>query len=76
MNQFQVKAKENSSTGGTPLKTGIDVTPGDLIVINCSPSATWSAGNANRTSNANGLGNPMGGQFGSHSQGGFSFLFW
>ena len=75
MQQFQVNAKENSLSGGSPLNTGIDVSPGDLIVVSCSPMSTWSAGKADRTSNANGLGNPLGGQFGLHSRGDYSFLF-
>lgn len=72
---FVVKAKENSSTAGTPLVTGISVAPGDLLTISVPADDTWSAGAANRTSNANGLGNPLGGNFGTHTQGPFEFLF-
>ena len=75
MHQFQVKAKDNSVSGGTPLNTGIKVKPGDLIVINCAPSDTWSAGEKDRTSNANGLGNPLGGNFGMYTSGNFKFLY-
>lgn len=75
MHNFTVEAKANSSTGGTPLNTNIKVGPGDLIVVTCSPSDSWSAGRENRTSNANGLGNPLGGNFGFHNQSGYSFLY-
>lgn len=53
--EFEVKAKENSVTGGTPLNTGIAVAPGDILVVNVDPSDTWSlvAGQANAEINAN-----------------------
>jgi len=71
MNQFQVKAKENSLTGGKPLNTGIEVNPGDLIVLTCSPSQIWSAGAGDgRKSNANGLTNRD-----PFVKNGFGFLF-
>ena len=72
---FVVDAKNNSLTGGTPLNTGITVGPGTLLTVSVPSDDTWSAGAANRTSNANGLGNPLGGNFGTHAQGPFKFLF-
>ena len=73
--QFVVKAKENSVSGGVPMETGIALKPGQLLTISVSPDDTWSAGAANRTSNANGLGNPLGGNFGTFSNGNFVFLY-
>ncbi len=73
--QFEVKAKENSVSGGVPLQTGISLSKGELLTISVSPDDTWSAGADNRTSNANGLGNPLGGDFGLFTKNGFSFLF-
>ncbi len=63
-NQFEVKAKENSVSGGTPLVTGITVTKGELLTISASPDDKWRADTADRESNANGLSNPFGGNFG------------
>ena len=74
-NQFEVKAKENSVSGGAPLVTGIAVTKGDLLTISVSPDDKWSAGVADRESNANGLSNPFGGNFGVFTHNGFSFFF-
>ena len=73
--QFVIKAKENSVSGGVPLDTGIDVKPGKLLTISVPSDQTWSAGAANRTSNANGLGNPLGGNFGTFTHNGFVYLF-
>jgi hypothetical protein len=73
--QFEVKAKENSVSGGAPMVTGVSVTKGELLTISVSPDDKWSAGAANRESNANGLGNPFGGDFGVFTQGPFSFLY-
>lgn len=73
--QNVVKAKENSVSGGVPMDTGISVKPGQLLTISVPPDDTWSAGAANRTSNANGLGNPLGGNFGLFTKGNFAFLF-
>ena len=72
---FVVKAKQNSVSGGSPVNTGIALHPGQLLTICASPDDTWSAGAANRTSNANGLGNPQGGNFGTFTKGNFSFLY-
>jgi hypothetical protein len=72
---FTVKALENSVSGGAGLNTGINVQPGHLIVISVDPRDTWSAGAADRTSNANGLGNPLGGNYGLHTRGSQSFLY-
>jgi len=73
--QFVIKAKENSVVGGTPLDTGIDVKPGKFLTISVPPDETWSAGAGQRTSNANGLSNPLGANFGTFSHNGFSYLF-
>ena len=72
---FKVQANANSLTGGTPLSTGIKLKPGNLLVVTASPSDTWSAGRDNRTGNANGLGNTLGGSFGYYSNGAQSFLY-
>lgn len=73
--EFEIKAKENSITGGRPLDTEIKVKPGDLLVVTASPDDTWSAGPADRTSNANGLGNTLGGAYGMYASGAHRFLF-
>lgn len=72
---FTVKAKENSVSGGAPLNTGISLSKGQILTVSVSPDDTWSAGVGNRTSNANGLSNPLGDDFGMHTKNGFSFLF-
>ena len=72
---FDVKAKDNSITGGVPLDTTLKVRPGDLLVITASPDDTWSLGEGDRVCNANGLSNPMGGSYGFYSNGTTSFLF-
>ena len=74
-NNFEVKAKENSVSGGTPLVTGINVTKGELLTISVSPDDKWSAGASDRESNANGLSNPFGGNFGLFTHNGFSFFY-
>lgn len=73
--QFVVDAKNNSVSGGVGLNTNISVKPGQLLTISVPPDDTWSAGAANRTSNANGLGNPLGGNFGTFTKNGSVFLF-
>ena len=72
---FHVLAKENSVSGGTGLNTGLALQPGQLLVLDVDPNETWSAGAADRTSNANGLGNPLGGNFGLFTRGSQSFLY-
>lgn len=72
--QFVVQANQNSVSGGQPMVT-VSVKPGQLLTISASPDDTWRAGAANRTSNANGLGNPQGGNFGLFTKGDFSFLY-
>lgn len=73
--QFIVKAKENSVTGGTALVTGITVSKGQLLTISVAPDDKWSAGAADRESNANGLSNPFGGNYGVFTKGPFSFFY-
>jgi hypothetical protein len=67
--QFEVKAKENSSSGGIALNTGITVAKGDRLIVKAAEDDTWSAGGSERTSNANGLvaGNKYGGIFGTYT---------
>ncbi|WAS92441.1 hypothetical protein [Nannocystis punicea] len=72
---FMVDARTHSISGGAALDTGIALSPGQLLLVNVDPAQTWSAGVADRTSNANGLGNPLGGDYGLHSRGAQSFLF-
>jgi hypothetical protein len=72
---FNVKAMQNSVSGGTGLDTGILVEPGMLLIISADPADVWSAGAADRTSNANGLGNPLGGHYGLYTRGSQSFLY-
>lgn len=72
---FQVNAKDNSVSGGVALNTGISLRPGQLLQISVDPNATWSAGVHDRVSNANGLSNPLGGNYGLHIRGPQSFLF-
>jgi hypothetical protein len=73
--QFEVKAKENSVSGGVPLVTGITVSKGQLLTISVSPDDKWSAGAADRESNANGLSNPFGGNYGVFTKAPFSFFY-
>jgi hypothetical protein len=73
--QFIVKAKENSVSGGSPMVTGVTVSKGQLLTISVAPDDKWSAGAADRESNANGLGNPFGGDFGVFTKGPFSFFY-
>jgi hypothetical protein len=72
---FTVKAMENSVSGGVGLNTGIHVEPGQLLVISADPRDVWSGGAVDKTSNANGLGNPMGGNYGQFTRGSQSFLY-
>ncbi|SJM94774.1 putative PEP motif anchor domain protein [Crenothrix polyspora] len=74
---FNVNANVNSVSGGVGLNTGITVTPGKLLVISADKQDTWSLGSGTRTGNANGLGNPFGGNFGNFTKPltNFSFLF-
>lgn len=71
----RVSARRNSVGGGTGAQTDVFVEPGQLLMIHVDPADTWSAGTGNRTSNANGLGNPLGGNFGVYSLGDFEFLY-
>jgi hypothetical protein len=72
---FRVSAKLHSVSVGTGLDTGIALRPGQLLQISVDPNDTWSAGVLDRESNANGLSNPLGGNYGLHLRGGQSFLF-
>jgi hypothetical protein len=73
--QFEVFAKQNSISGGVGLDTGLKVSKGQHLSISVDAKETWSAGNGPRTSNADGLGNPLGKNFGNYNKLGSSFLF-
>jgi hypothetical protein len=74
--EVQVDAQANSVVGGTGLNTGVNVRPGQLLTVTVDRADTWRAGpGAGRVSNANGLGNPLGQNFGQFTNGTFSFLF-
>ena len=73
--KFQVKAREHSVSGGVGLDTGILLRPGQVVHICANPNDRWSAGVTDRVSNANGLGNPLGGNFGLYTRGLQSFLY-
>jgi hypothetical protein len=72
---YRVRARENSVSGGTGLNTGLTVSPGQILVVSVDPKETWGAGGGDRVSNANGLGNPLGGDFGQYKRGAQSFLY-
>ena len=72
---FVVKAKENSVSGGTGLVTGVTVKKGQLLTITVPADDKWRAGAADRESNANGLSNPFGGNYGVFTKGPFSFFY-
>jgi len=72
---LRVDAKANSVGGGKGLDTGFLLKPGDILTIHAGPDDKWAAGAPNRFSNANGLGNPLGGKFGLYSRGMQSFLY-
>jgi hypothetical protein len=74
-------ANANSSSGGVAVDTGLDLAAGDRLVSIVDALDCWSAGAANRISNANGLDGlspapcqPTG-DFGFHSQDGETFRF-
>ncbi len=72
----EVDAFANSTGGsGMPLDTGIELLIGDQLSISVDPDDMWSAGPGDRTSNADGLGNPFGGDYGTYSFDGASFLY-
>jgi len=74
---IDVYAYENSLMKN-PLDTGIYLNDGDLLSIKVDADQIWSAGDNNpmsRESNANGLGNPFGGDYGKFFYGENSFLF-
>jgi hypothetical protein len=77
----EIAALQNSSSGGVAVDTGIDLVAGDRLVSIVNPLDCWSAGAANRISNANGLDGSSPapcqptGDFGFHSQDGETFRF-
>jgi hypothetical protein len=79
MTAVDVQARQNSISGGVALDTGVDVVAGQRLFLHADFSDTWSAGAADRTSNANGLrpGNPFGGNYGLYTDGfsGQSFYY-
>ena len=52
---INVFAQANSTSGGVFLDTGIDVGATDILVVSVAEDDCWSAGVADRTTNANGL---------------------
>ena len=72
---YKVGAKQNSVSGGVGLNTGVKLAPGNLLTVCVDVNDTWAAGKDQRTSNANGLGNPLGADFGTYTKGDFNFLF-
>jgi hypothetical protein len=77
----EIFANANSSSGGVAVDTGLDLATGDRLVSIVDPLDCWSAGAANRISNANGLDGlspspcqPTG-NYGFHSQDGETFRF-
>lgn len=52
---FSVDAQLNSSTSGSGLDTGINLSSGDLFRVTVNPNDLWSAGERPRWSNADGL---------------------
>jgi hypothetical protein len=77
----EIFAKENSSSGGVGADTGLNLVAGDRLVSTVDPLDCWSAGAANRISNANGLDGASPapcqptGDFGLHSQDGETFRY-
>lgn len=73
---FNVRANQHSIDGGngSGLDTGISVEPGQLLVISANKNDTWRLGPGPRESNANGLGNPFGQDFGNYELTPFTFL--
>jgi hypothetical protein len=57
------------------METGLEVTKGQYLLITVDEEDTWSAGGGPRTSNADGLGNPLGHNFGNFNKAGGSFLY-
>ena len=55
--------------------TGVTVTKGQLLTISVPADDKWRAGAADRESNANGLSNPFGGNYGVFTKGPFSFFY-
>lgn len=72
---LKVDARAHSVSGGKGLNTGFSLQPGDILTITAGPDDKWAAGTPNRYSNANGLGNPLGGNFGLYRRGDQSFLY-
>jgi hypothetical protein len=79
---IDISAQQNSSGGsGVDLDTGIDLVVGDRLISTVDPLDCWSAGAADRISNANGLDGlspapcQPSGNYGFHSQDGESFRF-
>ncbi|MGB3429472.1 MAG: PEP-CTERM sorting domain-containing protein [Burkholderiaceae bacterium] len=77
----EIFASANSSSGGTALDSGLNLVAGDRLVSSVDPLDCWSAGAANRISNANGLDGTSPapcqptGDYGFHSQDGETFRY-
>ena len=72
---LKVDARAHSVSGGKGLNTGFMLRPGDILTLVAGPDDKWAAGTPNRYSNANGLGNPLGNDFGLYRRGEQSFLY-
>ena len=75
MTRVKVLARQHSVTGGVGAPTQVKVKLGQILVIATEPTDTWVAGPGKRTSGPNGLGNPLGADFGLYAKGDFKFPF-
>jgi hypothetical protein len=75
MSSFSVSADQNSVSGGFGKSTGISVSPGQKLTFLTDPNDTWRLGQGPRECNADGLGNPLGADFGKYTRGNYSFLY-
>lgn len=71
----RVSARRNGVSGGIGAQSNVFVEPGQLVMVHVDPADTWSAGAGKRTSNAGGLGNPLGERRGVYRLGAFAFLY-
>jgi hypothetical protein len=53
--EFEVKAKENSVSGGVPFNTGIIVSKGDILKVSVALDQKWANGPGSPPSNADGV---------------------
>jgi hypothetical protein len=72
---YPVSAYINSSSGPELYNTGVLVNAGSYLSIQSDYNDTWSLGAYDREGNADGLGNPFGGNYGTWTQDGKTFLY-